>query len=273
MILSWVLFPLVLAAVGLGWGSLVEWAAGGRGVGALTIPLGLAAAIVVAALFTAFSASAPAAAPVVGGGRRRGLAARMAARAARPRRRSPPASACSLVYGAPVILSGQATFLGYVRLDDTATWLAFIDQFFAHGRSLASLPSSTYSLLLADQPHAARLPVGRVHARRRRPLDHRDRRRRGSSSPTWRPARARSRSAAGSCSSRSSPSALAARVRRVHRRAVGAAVRLRRLGRDQGAHGGVPARARARGDGAAAARRAARRAGATACRWRSPARR
>ena len=47
MILSWVLFPLVLAAVGLGWGSLVEWAGGGRGAGALTIPLGLAGAIVV----------------------------------------------------------------------------------------------------------------------------------------------------------------------------------------------------------------------------------
>ena len=30
MILSWVLFPLVLAALGLGWGALVEWAAGER---------------------------------------------------------------------------------------------------------------------------------------------------------------------------------------------------------------------------------------------------
>ena len=30
MILSWVLFPLVVAAVGLGWGSLVEWLGGGR---------------------------------------------------------------------------------------------------------------------------------------------------------------------------------------------------------------------------------------------------
>ena len=29
MILSWVLFPLVLAALGLGWGALIEWGAGG----------------------------------------------------------------------------------------------------------------------------------------------------------------------------------------------------------------------------------------------------
>src|SRR5579872_1460852 len=70
MILSWILFPLALAALGLGWGALVEWASGERTLGALSIPLGLAAAIVVAALLTAFSGSAPAAAPataIVGG--------------------------------------------------------------------------------------------------------------------------------------------------------------------------------------------------------------
>jgi hypothetical protein len=42
LILSWVLFPLVLAAIGLGWGALVQWLAGERELGALTIPLGLA---------------------------------------------------------------------------------------------------------------------------------------------------------------------------------------------------------------------------------------
>jgi hypothetical protein len=148
MILSWVLFPLVLAAVGLGWGALVEWVAGERELGALTIPIGLAAAIVVAAIFTAFSFSAQAAAPVVAAGALAGLL-----RAFR-RTRIPTAAIVAaigvlLVYGAPVILSGQDTFLGYVRLDDTATWLGFIDQFFQHGRSLSSLdPSSTYYVLL-----------------------------------------------------------------------------------------------------------------------------
>jgi hypothetical protein len=65
-----------------------------------------------------------------------------------------------LIYGAPVILSGQDTFLGYVRLDDTATWLAFIDQFFSHGRSLASLPSSTYQLLLQTNLSGSGYPSG-----------------------------------------------------------------------------------------------------------------
>jgi hypothetical protein len=159
MILSWALFPLVLAALGLGWGALVEWAGGERELGALAIPLGLAAAIVVAALLTISSATAPAAAPVVAAGGVAGLA-----RAWRRTKLAPAvlvaAAGVLLIYGAPVILSGQATFLGYVRLDDTATWLAFIDQFFAHGRSLATLPTSTYNLLLQTNLTTAGYPAG-----------------------------------------------------------------------------------------------------------------
>jgi hypothetical protein len=159
MILSWALFPLVLAAVGLGWGALVDWAGGGRELGALTIPLGLAAAIVVAGLLTMFSFSAPAAAPVVVAGGVVGLA-----RAWGRSKLAPAAIVAAvgvlLIYGAPVILSGQATFLGYVRLDDTATWLAFVDQFFSHGRSLATLPTSTYSLLLQTNLTTAGYPSG-----------------------------------------------------------------------------------------------------------------
>jgi hypothetical protein len=159
MILSWAVFPLALAAVGLGWGALVGWAAGEREMGVLTIPLGLAAALVVAALFTMFSFSAPAAAPVVAGGGVVGLA-----RAWRRVTLAPAALVAAvavlLIYGAPVILSGQDTFLGYVRLDDTATWLGFIDQFFAHGRSLSTLPSSTYQLLLNANLTQAGYPSG-----------------------------------------------------------------------------------------------------------------
>ena len=159
MILSWALFPLVLAALGLGWGALVEWAGGERDVGALAIPLGLAAAIVVAALLTISAATAPAAAPLVAAGGLAGLA-----RAWRRTKLAPAVLVAALgvllIYGAPVILSGQATFLGYVRLDDTATWLAFIDQFFAHGRSLATLPASTYNLLLQTNLTTAGYPAG-----------------------------------------------------------------------------------------------------------------
>ena len=55
-----------------------------------------------------------------------------------------------LAYGAPVILSGSATFAGYLRLDDTASWLAITDHVMSHGRSLADLPPSTYRLILRE---------------------------------------------------------------------------------------------------------------------------
>jgi hypothetical protein len=110
-------------------------------------------------LFTAFSFSAQAAAPVVAVGALAGLA-----RAWRRATLALPALLAAvgvlLIYGAPVILSGEATFLGYVRLDDTATWLGLIDQLFAHGRDVSSLPSSTYELNLSTYLVAAGYPSG-----------------------------------------------------------------------------------------------------------------
>ena len=41
------------------------------------------------------------------------------------------------VYAAPIVLSGQATFAGYIKLDDTATWMALTDRIMEHGRSLS----------------------------------------------------------------------------------------------------------------------------------------
>ena len=63
-----------------------------------------------------------------------------------------------LAYGAPVLLSGQATFLGFIRLDDTATWFNIIDHVMSHGRSVAALPNSTYQLQI-QQPGPA-YPLG-----------------------------------------------------------------------------------------------------------------
>jgi hypothetical protein len=148
LIVSWVLFPALLAAVGAGWGAAVEWAADQR-VGVLLIPLGLAAALVVASLLTAWSTTAQAATPVVGAVAVGGLILR------RPFRRLAlwpglAAVGALLAYGAPILLSGSATFAGYLRLDDTATWLALTDHVMTHGRSLADLPPSTYRLVVEE---------------------------------------------------------------------------------------------------------------------------
>jgi hypothetical protein len=159
MILSWVLFPLILAAVGLGWGALVQWLAGERELGPLTIPLGLAAAIVIAGILTAFSATASIAAPITAIGALAGVGFVWG----RARLGAAPALAAVgvlLVYGAPVILSGQATFLGYIRLDDTATWFNLIDQLFSHGRSFAGVPLSTFKINAISDLTAASYPSG-----------------------------------------------------------------------------------------------------------------
>ena len=72
------------------------------------------------------------------------------------------------VYAAPIVLSGSATFAGYISLDDTATWLALVDNAMTHGRSLAGLAPSTYSTLLRvdlgnGYPIGAMLPLGVGH--------------------------------------------------------------------------------------------------------------
>jgi hypothetical protein len=149
LIVSWVLFPLVLAAVGAGWGVLAERAAGARVGGVLVLPLGLAAAIVVASLLTAWSVTAPAAVPVVGVGALAGVIIEWPVRRRVAWWPVLAGAGALLAYGAPVLLSGSATFAGYVRLDDTATWLGITDHVMSHGRSLSDLPSSTYSLLLS----------------------------------------------------------------------------------------------------------------------------
>jgi hypothetical protein len=158
LLASWVAFPVVLAAIGAGCGVVVERAAGCRISGVLVVPLGLAAAIVIASLLTAWSVTAPAAAAVVGVLAVAGLVI------GQPFRRLLPwpslmALAVLAAYGAPVLLSGSATFLGYFRLDDTATWLGLTDQVMAHGRSLANLAPSLYSARL-ETYMATAYPLG-----------------------------------------------------------------------------------------------------------------
>jgi hypothetical protein len=146
LVLSWAVFPLVLAAIGAGWGVLIERAAGARVNDALLLPLGLAGALVVAGTLTTFTPTAPAATPVVGVGAAAGL---VFAWPGRRLGRWPLLAAVGVlfVYGAPVLLSGQATFTGFITLDDTATWFDVIDRVMSHGRSVAGLTPSTYSLV------------------------------------------------------------------------------------------------------------------------------
>ena len=78
------------------------------------------------------------------------------------------ATATYAVYAAPIVLSGQATFGGYIKLDDTATYFAMTDRVMSHGRSLAGLAPSTYEATLATTiktgyPTGSLMPLGIGH--------------------------------------------------------------------------------------------------------------
>src|SRR5581483_7787885 len=70
-----------------------------------------------------------------------------------------------LVYAAPVLFTGQATFAGFATLDDTVNWFVLTERVLSHGRSFAGLgPSAYYTLVHAyfhtGYPLGAFMPLG-----------------------------------------------------------------------------------------------------------------
>ena len=69
------------------------------------------------------------------------------------------------MHAAPVVLSGSVGLAGWIKLDDTATWLAFADRLAEAGRTTDGLPPSTYEALLqinwdSGYPVGAFSPLG-----------------------------------------------------------------------------------------------------------------
>lgn len=160
LLLAWVAFPLVLLALCGGLGLLVDALCGRRLPGALVAPVGLAAAVVVGSFTTSSDATAELTMPLVVLLAILGLAFSLPWRFDRP---EPWLLAAALgvflVFGAPVILSGEPTFAGYIKLDDTATWFAITDRVMDHGHSLDGLGPSTYRATL-DFNLASGYPAG-----------------------------------------------------------------------------------------------------------------
>ena len=133
------------------------------------LPLGLALVILAGELATLTDATAELAAPLAAGLAIAGLLLG-------PIRRSRPdlwalgaALAVFVVFAAPVVLSGEATFAGYIKLDDTATYFAMTDRVMEHARDLAGLAPSTYEATLATTlavgyPTGVLMPIGIGHA-------------------------------------------------------------------------------------------------------------
>src|SRR5688500_7101384 len=128
MVAAWIGLPLVLIALSVGCGLLVRRLTGLRMPGALIPAIGLAVLIVVAQFLTLLHATAELATPAIVA-----LAVAGFALWGIPRLGSldlwavTVAIAVFAVFAAPIVLSGDATFAGYIRLDDTATWMALTD--------------------------------------------------------------------------------------------------------------------------------------------------
>ncbi|MGB7587671.1 MAG: hypothetical protein WBM00_03070, partial [Solirubrobacterales bacterium] len=157
---AWIVFPLVLLALCAGLGLLVDVLCGRRLPGALVPPAGLAAIVVVGGFTTWSDATVELTVPAIVLLAVLGVGFSLPWRFGRPGG-WPVAVAVGVfaVFGAPIILSGHPTFAGYIKLDDTATWLAMTDRIMEHGRSLAGLdPSSYYATLKANL--ASGYPIG-----------------------------------------------------------------------------------------------------------------
>ncbi len=150
MFFSWVIFPALLLATCVGVGLLTEALAGRRIPGALLAPLGIASITIVGLATTASAATASWTTPLCALLALAGFA--VAFRQRRNLRPDPWALGLALavfaVFAAPVVLSGEATFAGYIKLDDTATWFAITDRLMEHGRDIADLPPSSYEATL-----------------------------------------------------------------------------------------------------------------------------
>jgi hypothetical protein len=169
MPVAWVVFPTVLCVLSLGCGLLLERASGVHLAGPLLVPAGLSVVIAAASFATMEDATAELATPLVVSLAVAGYGLSLPLRA---HRLDPWCVGSALVvfaaFAAPVVASGDPTFAGYIKLDDTATWLAFTDHVLERGRDLSGLAPSTYEATLAANlpggyPIGAYLPLGIGH--------------------------------------------------------------------------------------------------------------
>jgi hypothetical protein len=166
LIIAWVVFPLVLAGLSFGCGRLVELAVGERLPGSLVLPVGFALVILAGEFATLTGSTAELAAPLTVGLALVGLL--LGRRAVPDLWALGAAVAVFAVFAAPIVLSGEATFAGYIKLDDSATWFAMTDRVMEHGRDVAGLAPSTYEAILSltlpiGYPTGALMPIGIGH--------------------------------------------------------------------------------------------------------------
>lgn len=163
---GWILAPLALAVVCVGLGLLAERVSGAT-VPALMLPgLGLGTLVVVAGVPVALGGSAPAAVPLC-------VALAVAGFVVRRRDVREPREwrlpvltglAVYVIYAAPSVLSGQGLITGWIKLDDSAIWIAIAEHVLGNGPEPPAGASShdltLRSWLNTGYPYGTFLPLG-----------------------------------------------------------------------------------------------------------------
>ena len=160
LILCWLIAPIGLLATAVGLSFWVERLTG------LTLPwtvrpaMGMAAMIVIAQFGTATETTAKLTLPAILILALIGLA--LFRRMASPRPGAPEIWVAVIVFfllSLPFLVAGEATWAGYIKLDDNATWLAITTHVFEHGRGLGHPDPSTNQQVLEDYLGGA-YPIG-----------------------------------------------------------------------------------------------------------------
>jgi hypothetical protein len=144
LLAAWLLYPLALAVVCLGLGLLVERLTAWRAPGALLLPVGFVALLALARVITSSEGTARLALPAIGALALAGVVlGRARLRALRPEPWLLVAIAgVFALLAAPVVLSGEVSFAGYLALPDTSHQLALADLYAHHGPDWMGLPDS-----------------------------------------------------------------------------------------------------------------------------------
>lgn len=145
LLAAWLLYPLALVLLSLGFGLLMARIAGWRYPGVLLLPVGFAALAALTRLLAQEGATAPLALPAVVVLAVGGIALERAwLRSLRP---DPWIVLAALgvfaVFAAPVVMSGTPTFAGYLALADTSHQLGLADLLAHHGFDWAPLVDGT----------------------------------------------------------------------------------------------------------------------------------
>ena len=165
-LLSWILYPVALAALCLGCGLLVDRVAQRSIPRALLLPAGFAAVVVLATLLTILDATSELAAPALAVAALVGLVlgltgGRLALRPAQAWLW--PAVAMAIAFAAlaaPVVLTGAPGLTGYARIVDLASQIDLAAYLVDHGRSLAGVTRDSSYHVVADQLLRAGYPGG-----------------------------------------------------------------------------------------------------------------